>query len=158
MQGGTTPWMGEVERSRKPEPRATQGAVADDCRDAGGRATQGAVAEQKVGAISGLGLMRRHGNPSSDWTCSDRDPRCGRHMHFRCPSTLNFLLVRSRFTALNDELLTGLQVASAGQSIPFPELGHGDVELARDSPQGVAGLDLIMDDIGGRRGLRLGAG
>jgi nitrite reductase/ring-hydroxylating ferredoxin subunit len=28
--GGTTPWMGEVERSREPEPRATQEAKADD--------------------------------------------------------------------------------------------------------------------------------
>ena len=55
--------MENLERSRKPEPRATQGAVADDCRDAGGttpgkgeversrkpepRATQGAVAEER---------------------------------------------------------------------------------------------------------------
>ena len=40
--GGTTPWMGEVERSRRPEPRATQGAVAEDphppeCERAGTR-------------------------------------------------------------------------------------------------------------------------
>jgi len=39
--GGTTPRIKEVEQL----PRATQGAVADDCMDAGGRATQGAVAE-----------------------------------------------------------------------------------------------------------------
>ena len=43
--GGTSPEMDEVGRSRKPEPRATHGAVADDCRDAGGRATHGAVAD-----------------------------------------------------------------------------------------------------------------
>jgi nitrite reductase (NADH) large subunit len=50
--GGTTPRMEEVEsrleqRSRAPTVGAlgNAGAVADDCKDAGGRATQGAVAE-----------------------------------------------------------------------------------------------------------------
>jgi hypothetical protein len=46
MDRGTTPWMGEVDRVGNTRSRATQGAVADDCMDAGGRATQGAVAEQ----------------------------------------------------------------------------------------------------------------
>ncbi len=39
--GGTTPWMGEVEQSRKLEPRATH-----DYRDIGGRVKSGAVTEE----------------------------------------------------------------------------------------------------------------
>ena len=39
--GGTTPGMGEVERSRKPEPRTNH-----DYRDIGGRVTPGAVTEE----------------------------------------------------------------------------------------------------------------
>ncbi len=43
--GGTTPGKEEVESRPEQRSRATHGAVADDCMDAGGRATHGAVAE-----------------------------------------------------------------------------------------------------------------
>jgi len=33
-------------------PRATQGAVADDCMDGGGRAMHGAIAESNAGAVA----------------------------------------------------------------------------------------------------------
>ncbi|MDI1277403.1 ATP-grasp domain-containing protein [Methylobacter sp.] len=46
--GGTTPWTGEVESRLEQRSRATQGAIADDCMDAGGRAMQGAIAETWV--------------------------------------------------------------------------------------------------------------
>ena len=66
--GGTTPWMEEVERSRKPEPRAKQEPEP--------RATQGAVAEERA---------RLHGKdcsynpvafpPSLEVRCRRYDPR-----------------------------------------------------------------------------------
>jgi len=46
--GGTVPRTEPVEPSQEQRPRATHGAVADDCMDAGGRATHGAVAENAV--------------------------------------------------------------------------------------------------------------
>ena len=45
--GGTSPWTGEGRTMQEQLSRATHGAVADDCTDAGGRATHGAVAERR---------------------------------------------------------------------------------------------------------------
>ncbi|GEM_PF-2214665 len=49
---GTTLWMEEVEQCMEQLPRATQGAVADDCMDGGGRAMHGAIAESNAGAVA----------------------------------------------------------------------------------------------------------
>jgi len=46
--GGTTPRTGEVESRLGQRSKAMQGAITDDCMDAGGRAMQGAIAETWV--------------------------------------------------------------------------------------------------------------
>jgi hypothetical protein len=43
--GGTSPRKGEVDRVGNTRSRATQGAVADDCTDAGGRQCRSYIAE-----------------------------------------------------------------------------------------------------------------
>jgi len=71
MGEGTTAWMQEVEPRRERRPRtmqeqlsrATPGAVADDCMDAGGRATPGAVAEKAT--PPGMEAVDRVGNKRS---------------------------------------------------------------------------------------------
>gem|GEM_PF-109061 len=46
--GGTMPRTGEIESRLERRSRVMQGAIADDCMDAGGRAMQGAIAETWV--------------------------------------------------------------------------------------------------------------
>ena len=66
--GGTSSWKSESRTMQEQLSRATQGAVADDCKEAGGRAMPGAIAE---------------GSSTQHMRANQYDAFCG-HLEARC--------------------------------------------------------------------------